>query len=262
MKMVPRICQAYAYLRSLGREGIATELALHVRDRGDPDARANHTSRVRARTPQAIAELFAETDEVFARGPHRLFACDSTTPPEFVATLVDRGYEEAPPILRLLLVQPLLGARDDVTFVPVGDPGTWHRLAVLLRMELAEGEHDSFMGVPDRSVERLVAEHRQRAPSYRLWLAVVNGVDHGHVGSIVCGNRIAIIDDLFVCPEYRKLGMARALVQHAVTQAREASALGVAIAAAPDTPIVALSRRLGFEPTCVARDYLKRPPAQ
>ena len=259
MKMVPRICQAYAYQRSLGREGIATELALHVRDRGDPDSQVgNHTSRVRARTPQAIAELFEETERVFANCPHRLFLCDSTTPPEFVAALILRGYEERPPVLRLLLTQPLSGARDDVEFEPVEDAKTWHRLAVLLRMEIAEGGRHGFMRVSDRAVDRLIADYRDRAPTYRLWLAVVNGEDHGHCGSIVCGNRIAIIDDLFVCPQYRKIGIARALLQHGVMHARESGALAVAVAAAPDAPIVPLCTRLGFEPACVARDYFKR----
>lgn len=252
------MCQAYAYQRALGHDGVAGDHALYVVDRAHPDTWAsNHVSRVRAHTPSDIERVLGQVEKVFSHCAHRMFICDPTTPPQFVTRLVMDGYTCDRPTVQLRLACPVDDARRDLTFEPVGDVATWHRLAVLVRMNYAE-DRETLMDVSDRVVDGLIHGYRKKVPSYRFYLAVANGADHGYGASVVCPNRVGMIEDLFVRREYRGRGIGRALIAFLNQHMRNEGVSDTMIGAQLGTPALSLYQHLGFIPTCLTHEYLKQ----
>lgn len=287
MEWVPRLCQAYAFQRALGYEGVASDLALHVLDRGHPDNRAaNHCSRVRAKQPAHIDALLREVERVFAHCAHRLFLCDPMTPPEFVARLAIEGYRcatpsvllrlpstgvdsQPPPLQRADRERPSAPAfaapkpvRADLSFEPVVDVGTWHRLAALLRTHHAEGGGSAFMQVSNRMIDGLIDSYRRKAPSYRFFLAAAHGQDHGYGAAVTCPNRVGLLDNLYTPAQYRGRGIATALTHHLVSHMRDDGAHDVMVSAPLESKALGFSQRLGFVPTCLVHEYEKQRGAR
>jgi GNAT superfamily N-acetyltransferase len=67
---------------------------------------------------------------------------------------------------------------------------------------------------------------------------------------------MGMVEDLFVLREHRGRGIARALVHHAVTDARSRGARTVLIGALVDDTPKDLYRRMGFDPLMVRRCWL------
>lgn len=257
MGWVDRMCQAYAYQRALGHDGVAGDHALYVIDRAHPDTwSSNHISRVRARTPSDIERVLTQVERVFSHCAHRMFICDPTTPPEFVTRLVMDGYTCERPVVQLRLACPVESTRTDLKFEPVGDVASWHRLSVLVRMNYAEGR-ETLMDVPDKVVDGLIHAYRKKAPSYRFYLVVANGADHGYGASVVCPNRVGMLEDLFIRREYRGRGLGKALIAFLNQQMRQEGVSDTMVGAFLGSRALDLYQRLGFIPTCLTHEYVK-----
>jgi GNAT superfamily N-acetyltransferase len=70
-----------------------------------------------------------------------------------------------------------------------------------------------------------------------------------------------MVEDLFTLPRYRNRGIARALIHHCVDDARARGAENVLIGARPDDTPKNIYAAMGFEPTCLTRNWLKRTEA-
>ena len=66
------------------------------------------------------------------------------------------------------------------------------------------------------------------------------------------------VEDLFVLPEYRKRGIATALIHHCVAESRRRGAKEVLIVADPDDTPKNIYARMGFRPVAVHGHYLKK----
>ncbi len=97
----------------------------------------------------------------------------------------------------------------------------------------------------------------------QAWLASVDGRDIGMLSSMPPPPgqpaRIGLVEDLFVRPEWRRQGVAVALIAHCVDDARARGADRVIIGSDPDDWPKRLYARLGFAPWWVQRWWRTHP---
>lgn len=262
MDLVFDLCQAFAFQRSLGHEGVASDFALHILDRSRPDDRtANHTSRVRAQSDAEITALLKETDKVFSHCAHRLYFCDPLTPPQFVARLLGSGYEQGQRQLAMVRrgdISPVIWGVDlDVSFTAVKDAQDWKRLATLCRVNQLETSDSPFMATSNRKVDRIIDGWRKRAPSYQFYLAQHNQQTVGYVAGTLCPNGVGVIADLFVASEMRRRGCGTTLLGHVTQQLRGSGAKLVTLQTPVDATSMELVVGLDFSPQCVMDSFVR-----
>jgi predicted GNAT family acetyltransferase len=92
----------------------------------------------------------------------------------------------------------------------------------------------------------------------QYWLAFVHGEPVAYFNSWAGIDGVGQVEDLFTHPDYRRRGVATALIHHCVAECRRQGAGPVVIVADPtDTPKQIYSA-MGFRPIAVCTHYLKK----
>ncbi len=240
---------------SLGHPQFEAEDAVFVRDaRFSLWRNANRVTRIRARTPAAIARLFDRAEHEYGSVPHRRFDVDFRTPPEFEARLILDGYERGDTLV-LLLDGDLIGTPAPCDIRPAESASDRRAQEELIRLNLEE--HERIAGrasAEDLTMEKVAAE-RNQTPPFRYWLAWVDGAPRAYFASWRGLGDMGQVENLFTHPDYRHKGLATALIHHCVADCRSMGAGPVVIAAAAaDTP-KRMYAAMGFRPVAIARQY-------
>ena len=262
--LLSRACEALDLYKALGNEVVGASGARIVRNEGLPTIFiANHASGIRAETPEQIDALLARCDEAFANHRHRCFFCDPLTPPSFEARLVLEGYE-VEPTLQLLLEGALRSSPPAVEIRLAETASDWESLRVLHRVDhLEEARKAAREPYAEQTTRDLVRAKRLGCPPVRFWIARADDRDCAFFSSW-CGpgssggEQVGVVEDLFTHPDYRGRGIATALIDHAVRDARALGARPLVIGAVPDDTPRIMYAALGFRPLCVTRHYLLR----
>ena len=242
---------------ALGHEVFDAADARFVRDRRLPDIwEANRVTAVTAASDTAIDRLLARAEREYADFGHRRFDLDSATPPAFEARLLLDGYQ-AHEFLVMALDGEWRGRAGAADIRPCTDASAWAAYDALKRDDWRESAQR--LGLQEGGVGgQMVDSHRRRCPPARYWLAWIDGEPRGFLSSWEGLGGVGQVEDLYVHPDARGLGLAAALIRHAVADCREAGAGPVVIVAdADDTPRLAYAR-MGFRPVAVSRAYLRR----
>lgn len=242
---------------TLGNECFEAEGGTFIRNREAPIIwDANHVTEITASTPAEIERLLARADLEFEGLRHRRFNVDFRTPPEFEARMALEGFERRE-LLLLLLEGEVTGEPRPIEVREVTDEADWRRYSAL--NDLDQSEYAERL--PDYSPEvarYLLALRRLRAPPVRHWLASDDEAPRGYLSTWSGLDGIGFLEDLFTQKEYRRRGLATALIRHCVAEVRREGAGPVVIGADPaDTP-KRMYAALGFRPMATVRAYLKR----
>lgn len=247
--------EAYA---ALGNERFEAEGATFVRNHDTPDIwDANHVANVTAATPQAIERLLARAEREYAHCGHRRFDIDYRTPPEFEARLALEGYIRSELLVMLLEGEPA-GAAPAHDIRPLEGEEVWRAYTALHDIDWREYAERIPGSFDERSAEQMVRSRREKSPPASYWLAYVDGEPAAYVASWPGTDGVGIVEDLFTHPDYRRRGLATALVQRGVAHCRANGAGPVVIVADPDDTPKRMYAAMGFRPVAVKRNYLKR----
>lgn len=242
----------------LGNETFPLAHATFVRNRETPDIYdANHVTAPQARTPAEIDELLAATDREFDFANHRRFDVDYRTPQEFVARLLlDGGYERSDTLISVLEGE-LNGAPKHWEIRPATDD-SWDSIWDLTLLDFSEHQRRVGRPVDDGVARRIWMSKKTKQPPVQYSLAYDSERPVGYFNWWEGVGGIGQVEDLFTHPDYRKRGVATALIQHCVAQCRAKGASPVVIASDPtDTP-KNIYARMGFRPVAIQAKYLKR----
>jgi GNAT superfamily N-acetyltransferase len=251
----------YAHL-ALGNTVVKTESARYVSNPATPNVwDANHIQGVRAASDTGFASVLQIADELFADCGHRRVFVDPWTPLEVEARLTLDGYE--PRAELVLLLDKDLDLRNRSAFQVdlrlVETDADWYSFERLLRLDHEE-EAAKGVGARSRDLTREIAvTKRAKAPDVRFWLAQTGGLDCAFCSSWSGVNGVGIVEDLFTHQDFRHRGIATALIQHCVADARAHGAGPIVISALIDDTPKAMYAALGFRPFCVNRSYLHQP---
>ncbi len=142
---------------------------------------------------------------------------------------------------------------NSVSMIVTIDPACEADAATLLQM--ARAFHDEDGHPLDGAGEAAIRKAAQGEPLARAWMLRRDGEPVGYVVvtlgySVEYGGRDGFIDDLYLRPEARGLGLGRALLEFAVSQAVTLGIGTLHLEAEADNDRAAeLYRRAGFEPT-------------
>jgi GNAT superfamily N-acetyltransferase len=238
---------------ALGNETFELAGAKFVRNRETPNIYdSNHVTRVRARTPAGIDELLAAIDREFAFTQHRRFDVDYRTPPEFTARLaLEGGYTRDDGLIMLLEGELQGGKPQPCDIRPLLTGADWDAYWELMLMNWHEHHEREGRVGKEEIARQMWQSHRLRQPPVQYWLAYEGERAVGFFNSWAGIDGVGQVEDLFVHPEYRKRGIATALLHHCVADARARGAGPIVIAADPtDTP-KQIYARMGWRPVAV-----------
>ena len=240
---------------ALGHECFAAAGARFVRNTRWPWLLdANHVDTVTAQTPTEIDAVLARAEVEYAHCEQICFDLDARTPPEFEARLRLDGYAPRVEVIVSALEGELRADPKPFDIRPIEDEAGWEAWTTLHALDWA-GDNPAEALETERAAANAVTL-RGKAPPARFWLARVDGAPRGYVWSWVQGG-IGQVETLFVHPEYRRRGIATALLARGVADCRERGAGPVILAAdAGDTP-KAMYAALGWRPLAVKRSYVR-----
>ncbi len=218
---------------------------------------ANFASGVRAQSEAEIDEVLAAAERAFDHVQHRHYLIDPETPSAFEAHLALLGYRENA-TLELLLEGELRAKPRSFEIRQAESESDWVALAHLQRLDhLDAAERRKREPYSEEVSLQLATVRRAKAPYLRVWIARVDGVDCACFSSWPGTNGIGKVEDLFTLPEFRRHGIATALIARAVDDARARGAGPVLIGAEPDDTPKAMYAAMGFEPVCIARSRVR-----
>lgn len=241
----------------LGHESFVADGAMFVRNTAFPRIYdANHMAHVTAGTPAEIERLLARAEREYAHCAHRQFHADHATPPMFEARLLLEGYTRSESLV-MLLEGSLRAEPRPFDMRPIDDDAAWAAFASLAEHDWAEYRERTGM-TGDASISAAMSRvRRAKSPPVRYWLGYIDGEPRGYFSSWEGTEGVGQVEDLFVHPDWRRRGLATALIGRCVRDCRERGAAAVVIVADPtDTPM-RMYAAMGFRPVAVKREYRK-----
>jgi GNAT superfamily N-acetyltransferase len=256
--LLARACETSFRYLALGNEVFTAHGATFIRNRATPRRHDANTVGLVRSDPSELDALLAAVDAEYAEFGHRRFQIDALTPPALEARLALEGGYRLDAVLWLLLGGELRASPRPVEVREVVTAADWLAYRELDAMWWEESGLEYF-GPYDPSLhDQLLLNKRLKEPQVRSWLACVEGVPRAFFSSWPGVDGLGMIEDLFCHPDYRRRGLATALIDHCVADARARGAGPILIGADPlDTPRQ-IYAALGFRPLFIGRGYLRR----
>ena len=174
-----------------------------------------------------------------------------------MARLALDDYQELTPTIQLVLhgsFEPNLEAFD---LCPVITEADCQSLSMLVRHNHAEGASTQDVSVSPEVTQGLVASYRKKWPACQFFLVHEDDVDCAYGAGERCANGMGMVEDLFTLPDFRKRGLATAIIAQAISHVRSQGAEQILIGALTTEAPKRLYVTLGFIPICVTREYIK-----
>jgi GNAT superfamily N-acetyltransferase len=259
-ELLARVFETVDGYLALGNEVIDSPLARYVRNPEAPRVYdANHVTRVRAGTPKEIDTVLERTEQMLSTSGHRQFLIDPDTPLPFEARLALEGFDVSEE-LAMVLDGELLGSGQQrgVELRPVASADDWASVESLMLVDHAEeSQREDRTELSPEVTHQVVASKRFKAPAVQFFLASVQRTDCGYFSAWPGTNGLGKVEDLFTHPDFRRRGVATALVFRCVDDSRARGAKGVLIGARVDDTPKQMYAALGFRPVCVLRSWLR-----
>ena len=247
---------------ALGNESFGVGGATFVRNRGAPDVYdANHVTGIKVNSVAEVATLFTRAETEFAGFKHRRFDTDHRTHPAVIARLRIEDYERSEGLV-MVLEGDLQGSPRRIDIGPIADEAGWAGFRKLKIEDWLEYRRKEGRPPEPEVAEAMVRVDRGKCPPVQYFLAYVEGNPVAYFNSWAGIDGVGQVEDLYTSPEYRKQGIATALIHHSVTDCREKGARSVVIVADPSDTPKQIYARLGFLPVAVNAHYWKRLDGQ
>jgi GNAT superfamily N-acetyltransferase len=243
---------------ALGNEVFEAVGATFVRNREAPDIYdANHVTNIRVSSIEELDALFTRAEKEFEGFRHRRFDIDHRTHPAVVARLRLEDYDRGEG-LAMVLEAELEGAPAQFDIRPVENEADWTDFARLKFQDWLEYREKQGRPADPDIAEAMVRVDRAKCPPVQYFLARIDGSPAAYFNAWPGTDGVGQVENLYALPQYRKRGLATALIHRCVAECRAGGAREVVIVADPsDTPKQIYSR-LGFRPVAVTAHYLKR----
>lgn len=260
--LLQRVCETSNAYLALGNESWQASGAVFIRNRATPRRYdSNCVGLVRVEGEADVEALMQEMEKAYAEFGHRMVATDALTPRAFETRLaMEDSYKVEQYLIQVLAGELQLRLTREVEVREVLTEADWEAYRELDEMWWREsGEDEALLGPYDRDLhDEMMLSKRAKNPMARSWFAIVDGAPRAFLSSWPGNNGVGMVEDLFCHPEYRRRGLATALLVRCVAEARERGAGPVLITSnVPDTP-KHMYAAAGFRPLYVMRTWTRR----
>lgn len=268
-ELIQLAVQTYNFHGQLGVTPHALPHAVGTLDVSHPDVwSANKVSSLRASTASQFETMLVAIDALYAGLSYRHVVLDPFTPELCVARLAMLDYEQTTAFVQMVLqgdLQLNQAVPDNLEFEPVCTEQAWQTLLSLVLADHAEGGRTQA-GLAEATSRGIVADYQRKVSHCTFYIATRAGVPCGY-GSATCpslqevgpnmGMAMGMVEDLFTLPQFRRQGIASAVIQHCVDQCRSQGAGPVLIGSHSNEQPKHLYQQLGFEPVCLTRNWMR-----
>jgi GNAT superfamily N-acetyltransferase len=276
-ELIRRTCETIAGYLALGNERFSAAGATFVLNLSTPlYPESNHVGLIRVSGRSAIDALTEASNGEFADLPYRHYLLDPLTPPDVSAYLAFQPGYRSKDTLHVILEGDIPTKRREAEIREVltdADWASYHAMDKIWWLEYGGGVRrlqrwgrlrlarlKTLVGSQAEAVhDQVVRSKRLKAPHARTWFACVDGVPAAFLTSWPGENGVGRIVDLYTHPDFRRRGLASALVHHCVAVAREGGAGPVTIDSELNTSAKETYGALGFRPIFLTRDVYVEP---
>jgi GNAT superfamily N-acetyltransferase len=268
--LLRRACETnFGYL-ALGNDAFQAHGAWFIRNDRTPRRHdANGVGLIRTESDEELELLLQRVEQEYAVLSHRGFGIDALAPPQAEARIaLEEGYKTTSTLVHALEGELRLSTRlgsatpAEIEIREVLTEDDWTAYCELDAMWWEESGVEYFGPYDADLHDELTLSKRLKSPQSRAWLACVDGVPRAFFSSWPGENGVGIVEDLFCNPQYRRRGLATALIARAVADCRERGAGSVIINSdVNDTP-KQMYAAMGFRPLFVNRVYAKKLDAK
>lgn len=269
-ELVQLVVQTYNFHSQLGVTRHVLPHAVATLDTDHPDVwSANKVTGLRASTASEFEAMLAAMDKLYAWSSYRHVVLDPFTPAICAARLAMLDYEQTAVFVQMVLQGSLQIGQlipENLQFEPVRSEQAWHKLLHLVLADHAEGGHTQAATMAPETSHGIVADYRRKASHCTFYVATLKGTACGYGSATnapplgrTSGKQsgMGMVEDLFTVPEFRRQGVASALIQHCVNHCRTQGAGPVLIGSHSNAQPKHLYQRLGFEPICLTRNWMR-----
>ena len=260
--LLQRVCETSNAYLGLGNERWRAHGATFIRNRTTPRRYdSNNVGLVRAESEEDIAAVFEELEVTFAGFNHRMVHTDALTPRAFEARLaMEDGYKTEQFVVHVLEGELRLPPAPKIEVREVVSEDDWQAYQALDELWWREsGESEALFGPYDRELhDEMMVSKRLKNPMARSWFAIADGAPRAFFSSWPGENGVGMVEDLFCHPDYRRRGLATALIRRCVDDARERGAGPVLITSNIGDSPKHMYAAMGFRPLYVARTWTRR----
>jgi GNAT superfamily N-acetyltransferase len=254
--LLARTCETQFGWLALGNERFEACGTTFVRNLSTP-RRHDSNGVGLVRDGSQLDALLQRVDVEYAGLPYRRFEMDPLTPPELAARLAYEGYKIDNQILSLILEGEVHADPPQVDIREVLTEDAWLAYKRLDELWWRESSEAYFGPYNAGMHDELHRSWRLKCPPVRSWQVWVDGGARSYLSSWPGDNGVGMVEDLYTEPEYRRRGLATALLVRAIADARERGAGPVLIGADPAGSPKQLYAALGFRPLFLHAEYLK-----
>ena len=255
-----RACETYRFHATIGMEVIDGEACSSLQDLERPDVwDRNRIIDISARTDAEIERMMAfASSRANLVGYSYIFATPFTSPAVIARLLLDDYQEQTPVIQMVLQGECRAGRPSGFRIQAVSTDRDWQNLHGLVRSDHTEGARTQGHILDSKVTRGIVEGYRGKAGPCQFFLGFLEETLCAYGSATVAPNGMGMIEDLFTLPAFRRRGIATSLVSECVEHLRRASCEEILIGSLATEPPKALYRKLGFQPVCVTRSFLKR----
>jgi len=214
---IRQACETYAFHGQLGLERHPLQHCEAVRDLDNPDVwSSNKLFAVTAASSSQAGSLLLEADEVFSGLSYRHVVVDPFTPAAFSAYLALNEYHQHATTIQMVLNGKITrkSADADLEFYAVRSHADWNTLRELVLKDHAEGGRTQGSALSEAVTDGIIAGYRAKQGACQFFITTLNGAPCAYGSGINCPNGMGMIEDLFTLPQYRKRGIASAVIEH------------------------------------------------
>jgi len=257
-----RACETYHFHAAIGMDVVEDSFCVSLQDTGHPDVwDRNRILDITARTGAEIDKTMAFASAQANLVGYSYISATPFTSPAVIARLLLDDYQEQTPVIQMVLRGDLTTKRPPgFRIQPVLTDNDWQRLHELVRIDHSEGARTQGHILDVQVTRGIVEGYRGKAGPCQFFLASLDDVLCAYGSATKAPNGMGMVEDLFTLPAFRRRGIATSLISACVEHLRQDTCEDILIGSLATEPPKALYRKMGFQPVCVTRSFLKQNP--
>jgi GNAT superfamily N-acetyltransferase len=255
-----RACDTYYFHAAIGMHVLTQSFCSSLKDADRPHVwDLNRIFEITAQTAQEIDQTVAFAEARIQALGYTYISTSPFTSPAVIARLAFDDFQEETPVIQMVLQAPLKASHSAGNRLhPVASDADWKTLYELVLTDHSEGARTRGKKVAAHVTRGMVDGYRRKTGPCQFFLVSIDDTPCAYGSATISPNGMGMVEDMFTLPAFRRRGLASALISDCVDHLRQNGCADILIGSLATEPPKALYQKLGFQPVCVTRSFMKR----